>query len=1158
MRNKLELLAKGEIGTNENFPIVEPAYIEQQIAGNEPFIGQFTIRGNQQRLIKGIVYSNSPIVYIQETSFSSEEATITYKVFPKGLEIDGFLKTTIYIDTDSGVINLPCHFILEDAKTQTVEGMPKSLEELVSMAKDWPIGAQMVFALPEFKNQDFMNEGKLRLYYEALEQEVLPEYFLEEFLIATKLKKPAMFEIEGNPKLEKNHGYFLVRQTNWGSLQVEVKTNSPFVELEQELLEFGQESTILVSYKVDRTKLHAGKNIARISLISSYCSRQVDVTIFKSKSVEHTGKREMIELIKTDIQFLESIWKDKREYKEYLTDERYKLLLDKLYEKFDSINEKNELFYRLVKLCICISKDKQEQLLEQLRPYKSSIGIDRAKKPLNYALYLISMVILGQEDSGKELEVLKDALVSNDSKSLLFILALHVNPKFREDEVFIYEWAKNLYYSEHKSRYFIAIASQCVLKNPKIFTEMKEFEIGVLKYLLNHEWLTKEIVESAVRFNNAGKKFRPILYTVYEKIYEKYPLKEIVNNVCELLIRSDCQDSEYFVWYQRGVEENSRTTRLFDYYLYSLPKGWNHKFPRNLILYYSYEELVDKEIEKLVYKNIVEFYRQDTQIYPKYEEAIKAYVHRSFQLEKPDPELVKIYDQVIDIEILDAVQARKMYELTFTHKITCTNEEITSLICYTQDKKVEYPFRKGTVYLPIFEKNYIFIFKDYRNHLFVETLYNDELIYENNSVKEACELLIPEHPVVMNRYLNQISDKEFFTKEDLTLFEQYINDEEISKSLRTKLLYNCIQYYLQNEDEELNLQQFIKSESLIKGKKRAEFMNMLILHKYYAEVFEFIKENGYESLDAQTLWKMCRNLVHFMDISKEPIVIKLIYWLFEKGYTDKQLLGYLAQYYQGSVQSTYQLVMACHKEGVPCEVMTKNLLEQMLFSSVFEGIDEIYSYCKEDKSLTELTKSAYLAVKAHYYVLGVTDLSDELYEDLLNLLEINSLTVVKLALLRYYSDKTHLDDKELERMNELLDFIKRKKIRLLFIEKAAVRLGRPGVMLIESNVHSEEQVMVRYKISGSNQVYTEEMEKSYGGIFVKEIILYADETVTFEVFTDNEEKKELKHATCPMFLKYGADRYAALNKIAANLDREDLFREYAKTKKIVDKNYRLI
>ena len=52
------------------------------------------------------------------------------------------------------------------------------------------------------------------------------------------------------------------------------------------------------------------------------------------------------------------------------------------------------------------------------------------------------------------------------------------------------------------------------------------------------------------------------------RLYDRYPEKKLLEAICCMRIKGDCQGPEDFVWYEKALKEQINLTRLYEYYLY--------------------------------------------------------------------------------------------------------------------------------------------------------------------------------------------------------------------------------------------------------------------------------------------------------------------------------------------------------------------------------------------------------------------------------------------------------------------------------------------------------------------------------------------------------------------------------------------------------------
>ena len=82
---------------------------------------------------------------------------------------------------------------------------------------------------------------------------------------------------------------------------------------------------------------------------------------------------------------------------------------------------------------------------------------------------------------------------------------------------------------------------------------------------------------------------------------------KILEALCSLLIRGDRRDGSSFKWYEKAMKAHINLTRLYEYFLYSLPEDYGHALPKEVLLYFSYDKSLDKGSRSILYKNILQF-----------------------------------------------------------------------------------------------------------------------------------------------------------------------------------------------------------------------------------------------------------------------------------------------------------------------------------------------------------------------------------------------------------------------------------------------------------------------------------------------------------------------------------------------------------------------
>ena len=105
--------------------------------------------------------------------------------------------------------------------------------------------------------------------------------------------------------------------------------------------------------------------------------------------------------------------------------------------------------------------------------------------------------------------------------------------------------------------------------------------------------VSKELALKAARFMLEVRHSHRLTEHLAKRLYETYPETGLLEAVCSLLIKGDRRDGESFSWYEKALKSRINLTRLYEYFLYSLPENYGSLLPKEVLLYFSYEKDLD-------------------------------------------------------------------------------------------------------------------------------------------------------------------------------------------------------------------------------------------------------------------------------------------------------------------------------------------------------------------------------------------------------------------------------------------------------------------------------------------------------------------------------------------------------------------------------------
>lgn len=127
-------------------------------------------------------------------------------------------------------------------------------------------------------------------------------------------------------------------------------------------------------------------------------------------------------------------------------------------------------------------------------------------------------------------------------------------------------------------------------------------------------------------------------------LYKAYPEMKILEALCSLLIRGDRRDRSSFNWYEKAMKAHINLTRLYEYFLYSLPEDYGHALPKEVLLYFSYDKTLDQTSRSVLYKNILQYVNPSTQVYQTYVREMEQFAMEQLFAGRMNSALAVIYE----------------------------------------------------------------------------------------------------------------------------------------------------------------------------------------------------------------------------------------------------------------------------------------------------------------------------------------------------------------------------------------------------------------------------------------------------------------------------------------------------------------------------------
>ena len=284
--------------------------------------GQFVVAGAPGTAVTGFLTSDNFRMQLRRDSFAENPDRISWR-FDAGTLAEGEIcEGTIGIVSNCGEYRIPfrAEAVTPQVAGRELQEIPNrnsAAERFLSLAdEDWG-SAVKLFYRKDFA-QSLVTEEE-RILYRGLSQYPGNEQNVEEFLIATCGKDPVEFltdikeirteilDIGSSGREPGNAEYRIaVRRRGWGYTKLRVSMSGSFLTPATAVLEGGDfiGDTCVFTYKVEKHRLHAGRNFGRIFLRSPYQEIQIPVEIiYRRRSdararQDRESRRALIEMMR--------------------------------------------------------------------------------------------------------------------------------------------------------------------------------------------------------------------------------------------------------------------------------------------------------------------------------------------------------------------------------------------------------------------------------------------------------------------------------------------------------------------------------------------------------------------------------------------------------------------------------------------------------------------------------------------------------------------------------------------------------------------------------------------------------------------------------------------------------------------------------------------
>lgn len=1121
MREVIDRILDGKFEYERGELSFSESRIEINLQTGKDYEGSFYLSGDPECIVNGYIYTSDSRMECLTKQFSGTGEEIGYLFHGKGMEAGDVLQGNFYIVSNQGEYELPFVVMTAGKTLMTSLGEMKNLFHFANLAKSSWEEAVRLFYHPDFEKIFENSDRKYKNLYRGLSGQHGNERNVEEFLIAVHKKQRVNYIIDedklrlGDVEEDISRHEVLLTKNGWGYSFLQVEVNGDFLSVDKTTLNdddfLGNRCHFY--YYVNRGKLHRGNNYGSLRFFNCFMEISVPIEV---KMTDESYKEGIIERKKRELhvqvmEYYGAFRMRKISTRTWLA--RNYELMDQ-WGELDSADPEPKL-YRAHLLLTEGRVNEAGGMLEQA--HSAVLQSDRMDQAL-WCYYLYLSTLRGKDERYVN-QIAEEVAFSYEKEPdnwrigwLLLYLAPEYSMSYAKKWMFI----RQQFERGCISPVFYIEALLLIKAEPSLFMELGAFELQMLRYAAKHDLLTDEIVMQLHYLIPRKTGFEDGLLEVLEKSYERKPDSETLQNICTLLIRTNCRGPEAFRFYAAGVEENLRITKLYEYYMYSLDRTEMIRLPKVIYMYFAYHNNLDWEKSAYLYASLLKYRDQLPDLYEKERFHIQEFAVQMIQKGLINKDLAFLYRQVVAGDVMLEKTDGKLAPLLFSVHVKTQDRRMRKLIVLYVKEKTEKSvmLTDGQAVLPLYGEDYTLLLEDGagNRHVPFEELGRERLFWEERLLEEAKER---DFQTLSLQISLCEESRAGMTAENIKRYERIYESDEVTSEYKRTIVPGMAKFYFDNDRmEELDVFLEKISPGLLDAERRGEMMRYLVLREKQEKAVEWIREYGVNGAEPKILMRLASGMIESLNGTEEETVLSMCFYAFQKGKANMTTLSYLMEYYEGSTKLLRDIWKAAVEKGMDVHNFSERILTQMLYSDGFVGeVADIFRKAVERDADISLEK-AFVSRCAYDYFVKNQVTEDVVFEEIGRFLRLGEQLqkICVLAYTRYYAENRYKMRRETEKV--LADCLQR------LLEEGIVLPCFPTCAdicpslqrfcdktILEHRTKPGRRTFLYYMIEPGEEDYRKiEMKEIYEGVFCNMFVLFFGEKLYYYIAeTDGEE-----------------------------------------------------
>ena len=1074
MREKINKLAKGNIDDVKPLIKIIPERLDFVTQKGELIKADVLLKSENHIPMKALAYSSDPRAKVLTPSFGGESAVLKLQFNYAVYDTTGSFAGYIDLVTNAGELRLEYTINIRTDKNGEFLSELESVDDFEKIVRADESAALKLFQYKNFTDAAFMRDARTAMLYGAFSGRPDKALAMRQFVLA--VKKYVNGEAASSDAFEKANEHETANTSN-GTNHADSADSRDTAITSAETANPKAEQTFDIPTAFD---LYDTSGIRHHSLryyIAGYCRSRLN---YETGDCTDTGLlRQMSDILDAASEY-----------------------------------ETEQPFITLLKAENRLLAGDTAQASEILGSVKERIQNNRQRYLDEYFLLeYINCRINGDSSRRASYIRLLYKFITEEKKNHLFAYLVRTDDTLKKDSAAFHNLMHRLYDAGYRSPFLYLEYVRFLNEHPDYLHDPTELDINALFFGCRHNLLSERLISELTDRASLLKLSSILYYPIFTSLYKKTQSPRLLQAICSTLIRADRRDTACHHWYAAGVDAKAQINGLYEYYLYTMPRG-EDTIADDVLAHFSDQDNLDAATRARLYAYVVRHKDTQSLIYRVYEPKIRTFAQASIRERRMSGDLIVIYRQLLASDAEPEDCCEHLPEILSTCRYTAEDAAARSMVALYPQLRHEQVFsadESRSAYIPVISQDMIVLVQDAYGNRYCDRELTCEKLFDEKRLMDICRFRCPDDMIVQLITVDELVKKSDLQEDEIHILEHAAEALPLSEQYKLSIDRRLIDFYDSERAAEFRsgYMQAISKAQLDRA-YRCRLTGAQIRAGLYQEAFAGICMDGFDDVDSNLLREMCTRLILGGSIGHQEHLLQVAYETLRRGCFDKIALDYLCEHYNGASADMYRVLERAIEDGIDTGDLEERLLAQLIFVDDIQMIDRVFDWYAQRKRVSEQIVKAYFTVRTYRYFMYDEPTKESVFEYIesviAGLADPTALPVIhQLALTRHYASQEQCTKEQIE--------IAQVLIRGLFLRGYAFPYFKSFGRYFELPRELKDDVMTAYTARGAGkpyvmtrlrpaeaQMHLDSLKRMYKSVYVLDKIIFDDEQLDYEIY----------------------------------------------------------